>query len=84
MPVFIIFLASVRTAIPVALSSLLLFLTLLLSGSYYKDYPQTTIQHATGGIAFVIGILLLISALSVMLAEEGITIIPVMPLPRLD
>lgn len=96
-PVFIIFLASVRTAVPVAMSSLFLSIILLLSGANYKLYPQKATQHAAGGLSFIVGILLvslsqlllqfladiaipsfplqLVSALSVLLAEEGITIV---------
>jgi succinate-acetate transporter protein len=83
-PVGIIFFSSLRTAVPVSFSSFLFIVILTLSGVSYIGYPRVTVQHATGGIALATGVILMISALSVLLTEEGIHILPVMPLPRVD
>lgn len=84
-PIFLIFLASLRTSVPVAQASLFIVVALILVGSgYISGVPNQTILTASGAFFMMTGILLFYAALSVMLAEEGLNVLPVFPLPRID
>jgi hypothetical protein len=83
-PVFGLFLTSFRTAIPVASSALLIVIAAIIQGAVYLNYPMMAAQKAAGALSIIVGISLWYSALSVLLTEEGIKILPVFPLPRVD
>ncbi|UZJ55398.1 hypothetical protein CBS101457_004718 [Exobasidium rhododendri] len=83
-PIFLVFLASFKTAIPTSFSALLIVLALILQGSAYLNYPMVSVSKAAGALAIVVGILLMYSALAVLLQEEGIKFLPVGPLPRVE
>lgn len=82
-PVFIIFLAALRTAVPLAGGALLIVIGIILQGSAFLQYPSPTLVKADGAINIVIGCTLWYSAVAVMLQEEGVNL-PVFALPRHD
>lgn len=84
-PIFIIFLASLRTSVPVANSALFIVVALILIGAgYVNGVPNEMVLKASGAFFIMTGILLWYAALSVMLAEEGVNFLPVFPLPRIE
>lgn len=84
-PIFLIFLASFRTSGPTSGASLSIVIALALLGAgYIKGAPQETLLKASGAFFIIVGISLFYAALSVMLAEEGLKILPVFPLPRVE
>lgn len=83
-PVFLLFLASLRTAVPVAFSAFLIVIAAIIQGAVYLNYPMVSAQKAAGALFIIVGISLWYSALAVILNEEGIRILPVFPLPRLE
>ncbi len=84
-PIFLISLASLRTSVPVAGAALLIVVALgCLSGGFVDGYPNLTILKASGSFFIIVSAALFYSATSVMLAEEGLKVLPVFPLPRLD
>jgi succinate-acetate transporter protein len=84
-PVFIIFLASFKTAIPVSFAAFCIVVAFILQGSYYLKFPsEAHLMTGAGALAIMVGVTLWYAALSVLLAEEGIKILPVLPLPRMD
>ncbi|PWY97945.1 hypothetical protein BCV70DRAFT_194577 [Testicularia cyperi] len=84
-PIFLIFLASFRTSIPVANAALFIVVALALLGAgYIQGTPKESLLKASGAFFIIVGITLFYSALSVMLAEENFQVLPVFPLPRAD
>lgn len=84
-PIFLIFLASLRTSGPVAGAALSIVIALgTLGGGYVTGVPNYTILKASGAFFIIVGVSLFYAATSVMLAEEGLKILPVFPLPRLE
>ena len=83
-PVFAVFVSSFKTAAPVSFSALLIVIALFLLGAAFKDFPRESLQTAAGALFIVVGVSLFYSATSVLLAEEGIKFLPVLPLPRGD
>ncbi|KAJ9475850.1 hypothetical protein PHBOTO_005936 [Pseudozyma hubeiensis] len=84
-PIFLVFLASLRTSGPSAGAALFIVIALgCLGGGYIGGAPNVAVLKASGAFFILVGILLFYSALSVMLAEEGLKILPVFPLPRLE
>ncbi|SJX66388.1 uncharacterized protein SRS1_16710 [Sporisorium reilianum f. sp. reilianum] len=84
-PIFIIFLASLRTSGPVAGAALLIVVALgCLGGGYINGSPNHEVLKASGAFFIMVGVMLFYAATSVMLAEEGLKILPVFPLPRLE
>ncbi|PWN92623.1 hypothetical protein FA10DRAFT_270268 [Acaromyces ingoldii] len=82
-PVFFIFLASFKTAVPVAGGALLIVVSLILNGANYIHYPMLELQKGCGALFIVVGIVLWYTALAVLNQEEGIKV-PVFALPRHD
>lgn len=83
-PVFLLFLASFRTAVPVAFSAFLIVIAAIIQGAVYLHYPMISAQKASGALFIIVGVSLFYSALAVLLNEEGIKLLPVLPLPRLE
>lgn len=84
-PIFLIFLASLRTSAPLAGAALLIVVALgCLGGGYIGGAPNLVILKTAGALFIIVGIGLFYAATSVMLAEEGLKVLPVFPLPRLD
>lgn len=84
-PIFLIFLASLRTSGPIAGAALTIVAALgCLGGAYISGTPDFVIMKASGALFIIIGVMLFYAALSVMLAEEGLKILPVFPLPRIE
>lgn len=84
-PIFLIFIASLRTSAPVAGAALLIVIALgCLGGGYIDGAPQQTILKTSGAFFIMVGIALFYAATSVMLAEEGLKVLPVFPLPRIE
>lgn len=84
-PIFLIFVASLRTSAPVSGAALLIVVALgTLGGGYIDGSPEHAILKASGAFFIIVGILLFYAATSTMLAEEGLKILPVFPLPRLE
>ncbi|UZJ53631.1 hypothetical protein CBS101457_002951 [Exobasidium rhododendri] len=83
-PSFILFLASFKTAVPISVAALCIVTALLLQGSAYISFPLVAVTKASGALLIIIGAVLWFSAISVLLQEEGIMILPVMPLPRME
>ncbi len=82
-PVFLIFLASLRTAVPVAFGSFLIVIATILSGVEGLKYPNENLAKASGALYVIIGGLLMYSAMAVLMQEEGVPV-PVFALPRND
>lgn len=82
-PVFLIFLASFKTSLPIANGAFLITVALILIGAQGLKYPQPTLLKAAGGINCVIGGILFYSAMAVLMQEEGVNV-PVFALPRND
>ena len=85
-PVFIIFMASLKTAVPVSFAALLIVIALIVQGAAYLDplNPDLARTKTCGALFIIVGVVLWFSALAVILQEEGIKILPVMPLPRME
>lgn len=84
-PIFLIFVASLRTSIPVATAALFIVIALgCVGGGYIDGVPHEAILKTSGAFFIMVGILLFYAATSVMCAEEGLKILPVFPLPRLE
>lgn len=84
-PIFLIFLASMRTSAPVAFAALTIVIALgCLGGGYIHGAANAVILKASGAFFIATGVSLFYAALSVMLAEEGLKVLPVFPLPRVD
>ncbi|SPO30490.1 uncharacterized protein UTRI_06420 [Ustilago trichophora] len=84
-PIFLIFLASLRTSGPIAGAALTIVAALgCLGGAYISGSPNEVIMKASGALFIIIGVALFYAATSVMLAEEGWKILPVFPLPRIE
>ncbi|EST07377.1 yaaH [Kalmanozyma brasiliensis GHG001] len=84
-PIFLIFLASMRTSGPTSGAALMIVIALgCLGGGYIKGEANQTILKAAGAFFIATGVSLFYAATSVMLAEEGLKILPVFPLPRIE
>ncbi|PWN43946.1 hypothetical protein IE81DRAFT_321862 [Ceraceosorus guamensis] len=83
-PVFIIFLASFKTAAPVSSAALFIVIALIVLGVGFKEFPAINLMKTGGALFILVGVTLFYSAASVLLAEEGVKILPVLPLPRGD
>jgi succinate-acetate transporter protein len=57
-PVFVLFLASFKTAVPISVSALLIVIALILQGSAYLSYPMFNLTKACGALFIVVGVLL--------------------------
>lgn len=60
-PIFIIFLASFKTAAPVSSSALLISLALIMIAVSYKDYPREALLKAGGAFYIIVGVSLVSS-----------------------
>lgn len=74
-PILLLFLASMRTSIPVSSAAFFIVIALILEGAQLLEYPRLPLQKASGAFCILVGILLWYSALAVMLAEEGLKIV---------
>lgn len=84
-PIAVLLLGSVRTALPIAASTLLVLTAFILQGaSLLTDAAHGAVQTAAGAFFIMAGILFWYTCLAVLLQEEGIKILPVFPLPRVD
>jgi succinate-acetate transporter protein len=83
-PIFLLFLASFKTAVPISFAAICIVVALILQGTAYLHSPMVTLTKACGALFIVIGIVLWYSATAVLLQEEGVKILPIGPLPRLD
>ncbi|SNX87788.1 uncharacterized protein MEPE_06499 [Melanopsichium pennsylvanicum] len=82
-PIFLILLGSFRTSVPIAGAALTIVIAMAVFGSAYVDgSANSTLMKASGGLFIFVGVALFYSALSVMLAEEGVKLLPVFLLPR--
>lgn len=82
-PLFLILIGSFRTAAPIAAALFTIIIALIVQGSVYLNYPMQNAQIATGALFLVVGICMWYLALAVMLNEEGISLLPVLPFPRI-
>ncbi|PWN92782.1 hypothetical protein FA10DRAFT_235938 [Acaromyces ingoldii] len=82
-PVFGLLLASFKTAIPLSISALLIVIALIIQGTAYLN-PMVSLTKTAGALFIIVGILLFYSATAVLLQEEGVKILPVLPLPRME
>lgn len=82
-PVFIVFLAAFKTAVPLAGGALLICIAIILQGVNYLHYPMLELQRACGGLFIVVGVILFYVSVAVMNQEEDI-MVPVFALPRHD
>lgn len=57
-PVFVIFIASFKTAVPLSLAALLIVIALILQGAAYLKYPMIGLTKACGALFIVVGVLL--------------------------
>ncbi|EPQ30541.1 uncharacterized protein PFL1_02066 [Pseudozyma flocculosa PF-1] len=83
-PLFCILLASLRSSVPVTQSITLIIIALILEGVNNLQYPRPALQTAGGVIFIIVGVTLEYLAVAVMLQEEGLKLLPVMPLPRVE
>lgn len=84
-PVLLLFISALRTAIPVAAAALFIVLSFILQGaSYLKGQEIVSITKAPGAFNIMVAVLLWYSAVAVMLEEEGVKFLPVFSLPRND
>ena len=56
--VFIIFLASFKTAVPISVAALVIVVALFIQGAAYLDYPNVDLTKACGGLFIAIGVIL--------------------------
>ena len=82
-PVFLVFLASFKTAIPIAGGAMMITIALILNGVNYIEYPMVNLQKGCGALFLIVGIFLWYMAMAVMNQEEGIPV-PIFALPRHD
>lgn len=54
-PVFLLFLASLRTAVPVAFSAFLIVIAAIVQGAVYLNYPMINAQKAAGALFIIVG-----------------------------
>ncbi|CAO1625542.1 unnamed protein product [Sympodiomycopsis kandeliae] len=83
-PLVILFLGSLRTAIPISIAMLFVVLAFILQGVNLLYNGSIHIQYAAGALFIMGGVFSWYVALSVLLLEEGVKILPVFPLPRVD
>jgi len=57
-PVFILFLASFKTAVPISFAALCIVVALILQGSAYIHYPMVNLTKACGALFIIIGVVL--------------------------
>lgn len=81
-PIFILFVGSVRTSIPISVTTLFLVLAFILQGANLLRGGEKSIQYASGAFFFITGIISWYISLSTLLQEEKIRVLPVFPLPR--
>lgn len=82
-PVFLVFVASLRTAVPVASGAFIIVIGLILQGVGYLHYPMENLTKAGGALFIVVGVILWYAAVAVLMQEEGVNL-PVFALPRND
>lgn len=83
-PLFVLFLGSLRTAVPISVAILFIILAFILQGVNLLYNQNHGIQYASGAFYIIGGIFFWYTALAVLLQEEGVKILPVFPLPRVD
>lgn len=83
-PIFILLLGSVRTSIPISITTLFIVLAFILQGAQLLGGGEVHVQYAAGAFMFMAGIICWYITLSVLLQEENIKVLPVFPLPRVD
>lgn len=84
-PIFVLFLGSMRTAVPISFATLLLIIAFILQGvNLLYNGGMSGIQYASGAFFIIGGIFFWYTAVAVLLQEEGVKILPVFPLPRVD
>lgn len=81
-PIFILLVGSVRTSIPISVTTLFIVLAFILQGANLLRGGEKSIQYASGAFFFISGIIAWYISLSTLLQEEKIRILPVFPLPR--
>lgn len=75
-PVFIVFLSALKTAIPLAGGAFLVCIAVILDGVYYLQYPsQEVIKTTSGALYIIVGIVLFYVATAVMNQEENIPVV---------
>lgn len=74
-PVFIVFLAAFKTAVPLAGGALMIVIAIILQGVNYLHYPMLELQKACGGLFIVVGATLFYVAVAVMNQEEEIMVV---------
>lgn len=57
-PVFVLFLASFKTAVPISLSALFIVIALILQGSAYLNFPMANLSKGCGALFIIVGVLL--------------------------
>ncbi|PWN87209.1 hypothetical protein FA10DRAFT_198096 [Acaromyces ingoldii] len=74
-PVFLVFLASFKTAMPIAGGALMIVIAVILQGTNYLHYPMLELQKGCGALFFIVGIVLWYLAVAIMNQEEGVPVV---------
>lgn len=75
-PVFIVFLSALKTAVPLAGGAFLICIAIILDGVYYLQFPsQEVIKTTSGALYIIVGIILLYLATAIMNQEENIPVV---------
>lgn len=83
-PIFILLLGSLRTAVPISIATMFVMLAFIFQGVNLLYNGSIHIQYASGAFFIMGGIFFWYTATAVLLQEEGVKILPVFPLPRVD
>lgn len=83
-PIFVLFIGSVRTAVPISAATFLMLMAFMLQGISLIYEGSLSIQKAAAAFYFMTGIVFWYLATAILLQESKIKILPVFPLPRVD